>query len=154
MVGSTSTGSATQTGGGQLQVVNIANPASLSVTDTLPIPGTVQAIAVAVQGNRALVVGTTGGWQSPFDDPPDSLIGNITLTLLNITNPADPVILGSTTVSSATVSTSGTVNIVALGGNQFAISNVEFNNGPAMCSWSMAAIRRASARPRSRPRGR
>ena len=40
LVGSTSTGSATQTGSGQLQVVNIANPASPSVTDTLTIPGT------------------------------------------------------------------------------------------------------------------
>ena len=96
MVGSTSTGSATQTGSGQLQVVNIANPASLAVTDTLTIPGTVQAVAVAVQGNQALVVGSTGGWESPFDNAPDNLTGNITLTLLNIANPADPVILGST----------------------------------------------------------
>ncbi len=70
VVGSTSTGSATQTGSGQLQVVNIANPASLAVTDTLAIPGTIQAIAVAVQGNDALVVGTTGGWESPFQSAP------------------------------------------------------------------------------------
>ena len=87
---------------------------------------------MAVQGNQALVVGTTGGWQSPFDNPPDSLTGNITLTLLNISNPADPVIVGSTTVSGASVSSAGTVNIVALGGNQFAISNVESNGSPAV----------------------
>ena len=131
-VGSTSTGSATQTGNGQLQVVDVSNPASPSVTDTLTIPGTVSALAVAVQGDQALVVGSTGGWQSPFDNAPDNLTGNLTLTLLNITNPADPVILSSTTVSSATVSSAGTVGIVALGGNQFAIGNVESNGSPGV----------------------
>ena len=131
-VGSTSTGSATQTGNGQLQVVDVSNPASPSVTDTLTIPGTIHALAVAVQGDQALVVGSTGGWQSPFDNAPDNLTGNITLTLLNITNPADPVILSSTTVSGATVSSAGTVSIVALGGNQFAIGNVESNGSPGV----------------------
>ncbi len=131
-VGSTSTGSATQAGSGQLQVVNIANPATLAVTDTLTIPNSVQAIAVAVQGNQALVVGTTGGWESPFENAPDNLTGNITLTLLNIANPADPVILTSTSVSGASVSSAGTVDIVALGGGQFAISDVLSNGAPVV----------------------
>ncbi len=69
VVGSTSTGSATQTGSGQLQVVNISNPSSLSAMGSpLTIPDTVQALAVAVQGDYALVVGTTGGWESPFEN--------------------------------------------------------------------------------------
>ena len=133
VVGSTSTGAATQTGSGQLQVVNISNPASLTVSDTLSIPGTIQALAVAVQGNRALVVGSTGGWATPFNTPSDSLTGNLTLTLLDITNPADPVILSSTPISSAAVSNAATpINIVALGGNQFAVSNVNSNGSPAV----------------------
>ena len=66
LVGSSSTGAATQTGSGQLQVVDLSNPASPAVTTTLQIPGTIQALAVAVQGNRALVVGSSGGWQTPF----------------------------------------------------------------------------------------
>ncbi len=131
VVGSTSTGGDTQTGTGQLQVVDVSNPASLAVTNTLSIPGTVQAVAVAVQGNRALVVGSSGGWQSPYDNT-YQLTGNVTLTLLDITNPADPVILGSTTVSGATVSSAASVNIVALGGNQFAISNVDSNSNPTV----------------------
>ncbi len=134
LVGSTSTGSDTQTGNGQLQVVNIANPAGPSVTTTLTIPGTLQAIAVGVQGNQALVVGSTGGWESPYDTSPDGLTGNLTLTLLDITNPADPVILSSTTLSSDSlpVSSEGTVNVVGLGGNQYAISNLESNNTPVV----------------------
>ena len=89
---------------------------------------------MGVQGNQALVVGTTGGWESPYDTSPDGLTGNLTLTLLDITNPADPVILSSTTVSSdsLSVSSEGTVNVVGLGGNQFAISNLESNDSPAV----------------------
>ncbi len=103
------------------------------MTTTLQIPGTIQALAVAVQGNRALVVGSSGGWQSPFDNSLDSLAGNLTLTLLDITNPADPVILSSTQVTSATVSNPTVpIGIVALAANQFAISNVDSNSSPAV----------------------
>ena len=67
VAGSTSTGANTQSGSGSVLVVNTANPASMSVADQLDIPGTVQALAIAVNGNEALVVGSTGGWQSPYD---------------------------------------------------------------------------------------
>ncbi len=133
LVGSTSAGSVTQTGSGQLQVVDTSNPASLNVTDTLSIPGTLQALAVALQGNRALVVGSSGGWQSPFSTPLDPLSGNLTLTLLDITNPANPSILSSLPLMGTTVSnTAVPVGIISLGGGQFAVSNIVSNGTPAV----------------------
>ena len=129
VAGSTSTGANTQSGNGSVLVVNTANPASMSVADQLDIPGTVQALAIAVNGNEALVVGSTGGWQSPFSDPTQiGLTGNVTLTMLNISNPLDPTIIGSTVVTQDTFpnageNAAGKLQAIYLGNGQFAVSD-------------------------------
>ena len=132
MVGSTSTGSATQTGtDNSRSSISQIRPAP-SVTTTLQIPGTVQAIAVAVQGNQALVVGTTGGWESPFDNATGQSDRQSYADAVGYYQSGRSVILGSTSVSGVSVSSAGTVNIVGLGANQFAISNLESNGSPAV----------------------
>ena len=127
--GSTSTGASTQSGSGNVLVVNTADPSSLSVAHQLNIPGTVQALAIAVNGDEALVVGSTGGWQSPISDPSQlGLTGNVTLTLLNISNPLDPTIIGATVVTKDTFTNlgenaAGKLQAVYLGNGQFAVSD-------------------------------
>ena len=138
VAGSTSTGANTQSGNGSVLVVNTANPASMSVADQLDIPGTVQAVAIAVDGNEALVVGSTGGWQSPFSDPTQiGLTGNVTLTMLNISNPLDPTIIGSTVVTQDTFpnagdNPAGKLQAIYLGNGQFAVSDTLAGGGPVL----------------------
>ncbi|HEV3341450.1 MAG TPA: transglutaminase domain-containing protein, partial [Pirellulales bacterium] len=133
VAGSTSTGPSTQTGTGRILLVNTSNPSSMSVTGELDLPGTVQALAVAVDGNTALVVGSSGGLLSPFGDSSNiQLSGNVTLTLLDISNPAAPKIIGSTIVTQESLATSGEfptgkLQAVDLGGDRFAINGTLLN---------------------------
>ena len=138
VAGSTSTGSNTESGSGSVLVVNTANPASMSVAGRLDIPGTVMALAIAVNGNEALVVGTTGGWQSPFSDPSQyGPTGKITLTMLNISDPLNPRIIGSTVVTQDTypdegLNAWGKLMAVYLGNGQFAVSNTQAGAVPVI----------------------
>ncbi|HEV3344414.1 MAG TPA: DUF4214 domain-containing protein [Pirellulales bacterium] len=125
LVGSTASGADTQTGVGRVLIVNTSSPANLSVSGELDLPGTVVATAIAVNGNTALVVGSSGGLLSPFGDLSNSqLTGNLTLTLLNISNPANPTIIGSTVVTPETFASYGENSLggfqaVSLGNNRF-----------------------------------
>jgi hypothetical protein len=132
VAGSTSTGANTQVGDGRVLVVNTAESASISVTGQLDIPGTVQALAIAVNGNEALVVGSTGGSQSPYTEA--GLTGNVTLTMLNISNPLDPTIIGSTVVTQDTLpnaseNAAGKVQAIYLGNGLFAVSDTLGSDG-------------------------
>src|SRR5208337_1576575 len=98
----------------------------LSEVGYLDIPGTVQLTDVAISGNEALVVGNTGGWTGNIPDV--YLSGNVTLTLLNISNPDNPTILGSTVVTPEKLS--GTV--VSLPNGEFLVSGTELNSQPAI----------------------
>ena len=132
---SSSTGGDTQTGVGQLLLVNIANPAAPALSSTLDIPGTVQLANVALQGNSALVAGSTGGWTNPFGTASNiGFAGNVTLTDLDITNPQDPQIVGNTLVTEATWSPglSNRRDLVNLGNGLYALSDVLVAGNPAL----------------------
>ncbi|HWB12842.1 MAG TPA: DUF4214 domain-containing protein [Pirellulales bacterium] len=138
LVGSTSSGADTQTGVGRVLIVNTNNPANLSVSGELDLPGTVVATAIAVDGNTALVVGSSGGLLSPFGDLSNSqLTGNLTLTLLNVSNPASPTIIGSTVVTQETFASYGENSLggfqaVSLGNNRFAVTDALLNGAFVM----------------------
>ena len=83
-------------------VLDTSDPTNPSVLDEVDIPGTVQVLAVAVQGNRALVVGSTGGLDDPFDG---GLTGNMTLSVLDISDPSNPQLIGTTLVTAGTFPT-------------------------------------------------
>ena len=124
----TSSGGDWSQGTGRLLIVNTSNPADLSEVGYLNIPGTVQLTDVAISGDEALVVGNTGGWTGNI--PNVSLSGNVTLTLLNISNPASPTIIGSTVVTPETLS--GTV--VPLPNGEFLVSGTQLNGKPVILS--------------------
>src|SRR5262249_43818592 len=143
VAGTTSTGANTQAGTGRVLIVNTSNPAAMSVVGSLDIPGTVHALAIAVHGNEALVVSSTGGWQTPYDASTFGLPGNPTLPLLNISNPLAPTIIGSTVVTQDTSQNVGditsqfgdlenTLRAVYLGNNQFAVSDVNAGGAPVL----------------------
>jgi uncharacterized membrane protein len=124
----TSTGSNTQSGVGRVLVVDYSQPNSPSVVTTVDIPGTVVLYDVAIQGNRALVVGSSGGAISPGG----GFAGNITLSVLDITDPLHPTLLGTTLATDAQFAPSGTepfdlVSVEPLGGGQFAVSGALIN---------------------------
>ena len=130
VLGSTSTGGNTQVGVGQLQVVDTSDPTHLSVVKHLAIPGMVHAVAIAMQGNRALVVGSTGGRKSPFNGLSDNgLTGTVALAVVDITDPANPQLVGNTLVTDSPV---GSLGAVALGNGKFAVSGVTVNGTPAL----------------------
>jgi uncharacterized membrane protein len=132
----TSQGSEVQKGTGQVQVVDYSNPDQLALDEQLDIPGTLRIEDIAIQGNQALVVGSTGGWYiHGFGD--QGFSGQLTLTMLDITDPQNPQILSTTLVTDATFPSSlgglGTkLSAVALGNGLFAVSDALINGNPVL----------------------
>jgi uncharacterized protein (TIGR03437 family) len=93
-----SQGGATQTGVGQLWVVNTANPAAMSIVTKVNVPGTLQVVAPLIQGNTAITLADTLGWREPCCGT-DAFTGNIVVTVYDITNPQSPQIVSNVTTN-------------------------------------------------------
>lgn len=131
----TSVGGNTQSGTGRILVVDTADPADLKLVKSVEIPGTVYLQDVAVQGNLALAVGSTAGIQNPSGTTDSGFTGNLALTLLDITNPLDPQIIGSPLVTTATFPRGnivGKLDAVSLGNGLFAVSEAIADGQPAL----------------------
>ena len=112
----------TTPGTGLVRIVDITTPANLQEAGSLAIPNTTFVTSITVEGNRAYLVGTQGGWKDPFvtlDDPGPS--GNIVLTTLDLSNPNSPTIVGQTTLSRAARGAGG---LVSVGGGRFAFTSL------------------------------
>jgi uncharacterized membrane protein len=122
----TITGTDTQTGVGRILVVDIADPANLRVVRELLLPNMAHAIGIAVDGDRALVAGSTGGWRDFFSaTDPDLdllLLGNLVFTVLDLSDPRNPQILGSRSISRR--SRTFFANMTALGSGLFGFTNL------------------------------
>jgi uncharacterized membrane protein len=135
---STNTGGDTSSGVGNLLLLDISDPAKPKVTGNLNIPNTNILSNIIIRGNRALVVGSSGGLLQPFNfGKTAGLTGNVTLTELDISDPANPKVLGSTLVTEATSTLDATLppgqrDLVDLGNGLFALSNVLENGNPAI----------------------
>ena len=123
---STNSGGSTQDGEGRVLVVNYSNPTDFTYSEVY-IPGTYQILTVAVEGDQALVVGRTGG------DASDDNNGTMTFSVLDITNPANPTVVGTTLVQPGPIfATSAVTKISAtpLGNGLFAVSEATVNGKP------------------------
>ena len=96
-------------------VVDSSNSAALAATE-LDIPGTAWIADIARQGNLVLVVGS------------GPVVANITLNVLDATNPAAPVILGSLVTGAIRVS--GTIQ--PLGNGLFAVGGGTVDGNPVL----------------------
>ena len=126
---STNTGGSTQDGVGRVLVVDYSNPAALSVLSEVDIPGTYQVVAVAVEGDEALVVGRAGG-TSAF-----GVNGELTLSVLDISNPQSPQLIGTTLVTEGIYAAGAgltKVSALPLGNGLFAVSEALVNGDPAL----------------------
>ena len=126
----TTNGGSTQDGVGRVLVVDYSDPTNLTDLGEVDIPGTYQILDVAVQGNQALVVGRTGGAAGPGTN------GTMTLSVLDITNPSNPQLVGTTLVTNAQFPTDASgvtkISAVGLGNGLFAVSEAEVNGNPEL----------------------
>ncbi|MBL3601375.1 MAG: hypothetical protein JMN25_16175 [gamma proteobacterium endosymbiont of Lamellibrachia anaximandri] len=80
-------------GTGRLRMLDVSDPQNVTEAGVFDLPGSVLLGGMAIQGNRALVVGTDGPFVISDGSPLQS--GQMTLHLLDVTDPLNPVILGS-----------------------------------------------------------
>ena len=136
VAGTTSTGSQTQQGTGEVRVIDVSKPDALAEPFDLAIPGTVQVLGIGIQGTTALVVGSTNGFLNPVSANDAGINGNLTLTVLDISTPASPTILGTTRITTSTFSlTDGFVSqysVVGLGSGEFAVSQALTGGSPSL----------------------
>ena len=95
--GSTSTG-ASNNGVGELVVTDVTNPKAMSIVTALPVPNAKQLFRPVVQGNLAVALGDTAGYNvngGMFGPIVITWPGNLVVTTFDITNPRNPSILAS-----------------------------------------------------------
>ncbi len=120
---------------GNLLVVNVADPKNMSLIKQLKIPGTVNILDVAAHGNRALVIGSVGTESNVYDPNATGVFNHLALTVLDITDPANPQILGSTFVTNEQFplnEAGAKTDVVNLGNGDFAVSDTDNNGNPAL----------------------
>ncbi len=91
-----SQGGATQTGVGQLWVVDTTNPSAMSLVTQVNVPGTLQVFGPLIQGNTAVTIGDSGGWRQPCCGT-NAFTGNILITVYDLTDPQNPQITANVT---------------------------------------------------------
>ncbi len=90
--GSSSVGT-TNNGLGFLQLIDVSNPQAMQLIGQLLVPGTVQLNAPLISGNVAVAIGNNGGWGNNGT----GVIGNIVLTVFDVTTRREPAILSINT---------------------------------------------------------
>ncbi|MBL3528401.1 MAG: outer membrane beta-barrel protein [gamma proteobacterium endosymbiont of Lamellibrachia anaximandri] len=80
-------------GTGRLRMLDVSDPQNVTEAGVFDLPGSVLLGGMAIQGDRALVVGTDGPFVISDGSPVQS--GQMTLHLLDVTDPLNPTILGS-----------------------------------------------------------
>jgi hypothetical protein len=90
----TSVGGNTATGTGQFWAVNTATPSAMSILNQVNVPGTIQLTSPLVQGNTAVAIGDTGGWNNP-DTSVNAFLGNLVIAVFDLTNPQNPQLVAN-----------------------------------------------------------
>lgn len=114
----TATQGNTQAGVGRIQVVDITDAANPNVLKDLDIPSTVLSLSVGISGDVGVVIGSTQGFQ---DNPNGVIIGNLTVTTLDVTDRLNPKIVTTRTLDRPT--STFWVNFTPLGGGRFAFAS-------------------------------
>ena len=122
VAGSTAKGDNTQIGSGVVHVIDISNPAQMAIVRTLTIPGTVQAVGLSIEGNRAFVTASQGGWNDPAPPNNADFTGNLVLATLDISDRRNPVLINSEVQNRSSVGPYS-LHTVPLGNGLFAFSS-------------------------------
>jgi hypothetical protein len=119
VLGSSSTGA--DTGGQALwTTIDVTTPTKPAALGQTMLPNATIAVNLATQGTQTLIAGNTAGVQNP---PPSATVfpytGNLTLHLVDFTNPVAGAILGSLVT---TDQTTGGYAMASLGGGFYAVT--------------------------------
>ncbi|QEF97962.1 Ubp3 associated protein Bre5 [Stieleria maiorica] len=105
-------------GVGRIHVVDISNPGAAQVVTDVDLPGTQQALGIGIAGNYGVVIGSTTGWNNPFDG---FRAGNLTVTSLDLSDPLDPRVISTKELDRP--ARSFWTNFGSLGNNLFGFSS-------------------------------
>ena len=97
LVGSTTATGSDADGTGLVMVVDTSDPSTPTLVSSLQIPGMTLVIGIATYGNEALVIGSSGGWNSGRN-PVVSFTGDVVVATLDLTDPDDPTIVSTQTL--------------------------------------------------------
>jgi uncharacterized membrane protein len=120
---------------GNLLVVDVSDPTNMTITTSLVIPNTNNLIGAAIYGNEMLVIGSAGPQSSIVDTSLTGVYDYLSLTLLDITDPNNPTIVGQTFVTPEQfpLNEQGQkTDVVSLGNGDFAVSDTDANGNPAL----------------------
>jgi len=112
-------------GVGNIIVADVTNPASMSIAKQVQIPEARLIGSIALQGNTAIAVGDSQGYY----DALSGLVGNLTITSLDVTDPRNPKVLQ--TIVTGLTDVSGP-SVVALGNNTFAAGGTSNSGNPVL----------------------
>ncbi|MCC6420670.1 MAG: hypothetical protein IT429_20725, partial [Gemmataceae bacterium] len=107
---------------GIVRIIDVSDPTNLTQVGQVEIPGTIMVQGVTIDGNRAYVLGSQGGWKDPFINSSDiGPVGNVVMAVLDISDIRNPTVIGTPTVLNRYAR--GMAGLVALPGKQFAFGS-------------------------------
>ncbi|MGH3863842.1 PKD domain-containing protein, partial [Actinokineospora sp.] len=118
-VGSSTATESDTTGIGRILVVDISTPTNLSLVRELQVPGTTHVVGIAIDGTRAVAVGSSGGWNDRGTDL--GLTGKLIVVTLDVSDPRNPQIVTTRTLDRAS---RGMHFVQAAGGGRFVTSSL------------------------------
>lgn len=122
---------AATTGNGRLILVNARTAGQLTVAGDFTVPGTRVLTAIALAGERALVLGNTAGFAVRDNAP--VLLGDVTATVLDVRDPLQPVLLGPTqTLGGIDQAVRWQVHAVAGPAQQFFLTDITRDGRPEL----------------------
>jgi len=112
-----------------LDIFDVTNPKSIQGAGQILVPGSKMLLTLAIEGTEMLAVGDTRGY-SPGNLLPNGFVdfpfaGFVTLTMFDITNPAQPKMQGNVVVNSMQPGNVGgpiSLGTVSLGGGFYAVT--------------------------------
>lgn len=122
VLGTTNASGAPTQGSGLFTVIDVTNSSNPQALVEVPVSQARVLQEIALQGSIALITGNTQSWANPVSDPnAPQLIngGDLTLTFVDFTDPANPVVLNT---YGTIYQTSGPSQVTSLGGGFFAIA--------------------------------
>ncbi|MBM4071704.1 MAG: DUF4114 domain-containing protein [Planctomycetes bacterium] len=107
---------------GLVRIVAVTNPSNLFEVTPLAIPGTMMVQSIALDGNRAYVIGSQGPWRDPYTNASDiGPVGNLVMAVLDISDIRNPTVIGAPTILNR--SARG-LSMIAVGGNRFVLGSL------------------------------
>ena len=97
---------------GQILVVDTTDPSSPSVLEKLNIPGMAVVTGISIQGNQALVIGSSENWLPGIA----GYGGDVVVATLDLTNPDDPTLVSTQNLG---IASTGIGALVSVGNGQY-----------------------------------